>query len=441
MSDFKTLFESTTKAATIWWDALHARYNMLADAGALFASAVVNAGMGFIFWVVAARLYSPENVGIGTAIISGMTLMGNISRLGLDIALVRSLPGFSQEQRQSVINGSLLIVTLVGILVSLVFALQPAFANEITYLLRQSLWIMLGFALTCAGWGIGLVLEPILVVSKRGQYVVLKGFVFSLVRLIGLAPLVLPIFDQRLSVFMATSIGVAAGLMIGWRGLGINITRHWDTLQSGLAEIRSSLAGYAIKNYISSLIAGLPGWLLPIIIVERSGAPNAAYFYTSWMIMVIVNNGPSALGFALLTEGARQGQASWQLFIKAIKYALLYMIPAVLAILLVGSRLMAIFGSGYSEGSHDLLPYLAIAGIPFAIVQICFMELRLEKELLSLILAATLFSGITIIGSYLLLPRMGITSIGLVWLVSCVVTAIISIWLVVHNFIKAKENN
>jgi O-antigen/teichoic acid export membrane protein len=430
----------TIQPAPDWWGRLHARHALLADAGALFTSAGVNAGLGFLFWVVAARLYSAENVGIGTAAISAMALVGNISRLGLDVALVRLLPGRSPGQRQSVINASLAVVAVVGMLAGLVFALQPVFANETSRLLRQRLWVMLGFALTCAGWGVGLVLEQVLVVNKRGQYVVWKNLAFSLSKLVALAPLVLPVIDQRLSVLTATAIGVAAGLVVGLQGLRTNATRQWGAMRIGLTEVRSSLAGYALKNYISALIAGLPGWLLPLIVVERSGARAAAYFYTSWMIMSIVNNGPAALGSALLAEGARQGQASQPLLRKAYTYALLFMVPAVLAILVAGQWLTPIFGRTYAEGGRELLPYLAIAGLPFAIVQISFMELRLEKELLVLCAAATLLSAITLVGSYVLLPVLGLIAIGIVWLMSCSLTAILSLWLVGRSLTKAKEN-
>ncbi len=431
---------STIQPAPGWWGKLHARHALLADAGALFTSAGVNAILGFVFWVVAARLYSAENVGIGTAMVSVMALIGNISRLGLDTALVRSLPGLPQGQRQSVISAGLTIVTVVGILTSLVFALQSIFANETSSLLRQSPWVVLGFTVTCAGWGAGLVLEQVLVVNKRGQYVVWKNLTFSLVKLVTLALLVLPVIDPRLSVFTATAIGSAAGLLVGWQGLRTHVARQWGAVRNGLAQVRSSLVGYALGNYVSALIAGLPGWLLPIIVVERSGAPTAAYFYTSWMIMVIVNNGPSALGSALLAEGSRQGQASRQLLKRAYAYALLYMVPAVLAVLVAGPRLTPIFGRAYAEQGRELLAYLAVAGLPFAIVQISFMELRLEKELLVLCEVVILFSAITLVGSYMLLPALGLIAIGIAWLVSCSLTAILSLWLVWRSLNKAKES-
>lgn len=435
-----TSIESTAQPALGWWAKLHARHALLADAGALFTSAGVNAGLGFFFWVAAARLYSVEAVGIGTALISVMALIGNLSRLGMDVALVRSLPELSPEQRPSVTAAGLTIVAVAGLVVGVIFGLQPFFANETSSLLRQSPWAILFFAVTCAGWGAGLVLEQVLVVNKAGHYVVWKNLAYSLVKLFALVLLAVTALDRNFSVFTATAIGAAVGLAVGLQGLRINMARQLGAIGNGLTKVRSSLAGYALGNYVSSLISGLPGWLLPIIVVEQLGASQAAYFYTSWLIMVIVNTGPAALGAALLAEGARQGRASSQLLKRAYTYALLYMVPAVLVVLVAGRWLTPLFGSAYAEGSSELLPYLALAGLPFAIVQISFMELRLEKEMMGLTAAAILLSAVTLVGSYVLLPALGLMAIGVVWLVSCSLTAILSLWLVWRGGKKARGN-
>jgi len=46
----------------------------------------------FFFWVINARLYSAEQVGIGTTLISIMTLISSFSILGLENGLIRYLP-------------------------------------------------------------------------------------------------------------------------------------------------------------------------------------------------------------------------------------------------------------------------------------------------------------------------------------------------------------
>ena len=57
---------------------------------------------GFFFWIINARLYSAEQVVIGTTLISIMTLISSFSILGLGNGLIRYLP--TSERKNKKIN-------------------------------------------------------------------------------------------------------------------------------------------------------------------------------------------------------------------------------------------------------------------------------------------------------------------------------------------------
>ena len=48
---------------------------------------------GFIFWILAAKLYKPEDVGLASAAISAALFLANVSGLGLGFGLIRLLSG------------------------------------------------------------------------------------------------------------------------------------------------------------------------------------------------------------------------------------------------------------------------------------------------------------------------------------------------------------
>ena len=52
-------------------------------------TSVFNAGCGFFFWMIAARLYTVEQVGLATALISALGLVVLLSRLGFDVSAIR----------------------------------------------------------------------------------------------------------------------------------------------------------------------------------------------------------------------------------------------------------------------------------------------------------------------------------------------------------------
>lgn len=65
---------------------------ILINAGSLIGTTAVTSGLGFAFWWVAARIFSTEAVGLASATISTMTLLGSFSILGLGTLLMGELP-------------------------------------------------------------------------------------------------------------------------------------------------------------------------------------------------------------------------------------------------------------------------------------------------------------------------------------------------------------
>jgi O-antigen/teichoic acid export membrane protein len=210
-------------------------------------------------------------------------------------------------------------------------------------------------------------------------------------------------------------------------------------VREGLSEIRSSLVGLALGNYVSALIGGLPSWLLPVIVVEQLRPSTAALFYTSWMIVTLVNTGSAALATGFLVAGVRQRSTTQHLLRKAYTYALLYTIPATLVLVVAAHPVMRVFGRDYAEGV-ELLRYLALAGVPYAFVQINLEQLRLTSQLRLLGALTTLQAVVTLGGSYLVLPTLGLTGIGMAWMASCLLVGGVSQWLVFY-FERARQRS
>src|SRR4029079_10368195 len=67
---------------------------------ALVMSAGVAGGLGLVYWVVAARSYSPEDVGVNSAVISTMLLLSSIAQLNLSAGLIRFIPAAGASKRR-----------------------------------------------------------------------------------------------------------------------------------------------------------------------------------------------------------------------------------------------------------------------------------------------------------------------------------------------------
>src|SRR5262249_41235131 len=76
-------------------------HSLLRNSGMMMAATAVNLALGYVYWIVAARAYSVQAVGLGAALLAAMTLAWTISSLGIGNSVVQLLPGESSGRRFS----------------------------------------------------------------------------------------------------------------------------------------------------------------------------------------------------------------------------------------------------------------------------------------------------------------------------------------------------
>jgi len=108
----------------------------------LMLSYISTAGFGFVFWMLAAKLYSASDVGIATGIISSMTLIINFSRLGLDFSIIRF---FALHDKCKVFNTSTIISTFTALIFGSIFLTSINFFSSELLLLRSPLYELFYF--------------------------------------------------------------------------------------------------------------------------------------------------------------------------------------------------------------------------------------------------------------------------------------------------------
>jgi len=111
----------------------------------LMLSTGVTAVFGFFFWIINTRLYSAEQVGIGTTLISIMTLISSFSILGLRNGLIKYLP--TSERKNEKINTSFILVGLTSIFISIFFLVFLKTFSPRLFFIRESIIFSLLFIL------------------------------------------------------------------------------------------------------------------------------------------------------------------------------------------------------------------------------------------------------------------------------------------------------
>ncbi len=403
------------------------------NASLLMLIAVLGGGSGFAFWLIAARYYTPEEVGVAASLISLASLVGFFSSLGLGAGLIRFLPT-SSTSRNRRINAS---VTLAGV---------TALGVGLLLLSGLALWApavgfvgsSLSYALLFLVFAIGLALAPLVDSSflgaRRASFVLYRSLVYNSVRL----PLPLLLATLLGTIGILFSLGVALSL-----SLGLSLFFLLPRLYPGFSPAPSlrlkglrDMVNYSLENHVANLLYALPAGLLPLLVLSAVSASSAAHFYMAWILAGFLFLIPASSAASLFVEGSQPGTHFATDAVRSLRFGILVLIPGVLTLFLAGPLLLGLFGVDYSREGVGLLRILAISAFFVAINTTFFSFLRVDKRVKELILlSATLGVGI-VIASYLLIGVYGPLGPGLAFLA---LQAVVSGYVVVRHLPATKE--
>lgn len=375
---------------------------------------------GFFFWTIAARFYDISAVGEATALISAVNLISSFSLLGLTTGLIRF---FNDEKDKSgMINTVMGIVSIFSLLLALIFWLgidlwTPALIFIKTNILLSFvfiLFIVVSSLLTCQ--------LAIFIAARKAQY----SFFQSLLAGLRIAILPLMVGFGIAGIFSSFALGYIIAFVLSFIFMFITYSSY--NLLAGIKwHIFRKIIRFSFGNYIGDCFRILPGFIMPLIIVNIATSDLSAYFYIAWMIASLFFIIPYATNSSLLAESSYNFPELRSHVLKASKFIFLILLPLIILIIFIGHYLLHLFGESYVTGSSSLMLLLAFSSIPVAINEIYVSLNRVNKNIIPIIAVYGFVAVVTVSGSFFLIPLIGIIGIGIAWIGSNSIAAIVSI--------------
>jgi hypothetical protein len=185
------------------------RHPLYSNALYIMSGNAANAVVGFVFWIVAARLYSTEEVGQASALLSAAALLAMLSGLGLGYGLIRFL-GASQNP-VTLINSSFTVVAGVSIAAVLIYVLGPGLWSPAIVSIRQNPAYLLIFALTVGVATLSALTDNVFIARRIARFVLARNVVFNLLRLV--LPVALAAFLHSFGIFASWGAAVFVSLL------------------------------------------------------------------------------------------------------------------------------------------------------------------------------------------------------------------------------------
>lgn len=333
--------------------------DLLHNASTLMATTGVSAGLGFVFWAVAARLFDEKSVGFGSASISAMTLIGTIGMFGLGTILIGELP--RRKDPNGLIAAALIASTVGSLVLGLIFAvIAPHLSSQLSGIGGSPGRVGL-FAAGVALTALTLVVDQATIGVLRGGIQLMRNTAFAVLKLL-LLPVTAFALHDALGIGIAFSwvAGMALSLLpvaIRVRPSGANLRKpDWRLLRAmGKAVLAHNWLNLALS--VSSLIMPL------IVTTVVSPSANAAYYVASMLayFLYLIPTNMSTVLFAIAAADPAK-------IAEKLRFSLRisWIVGTIGMILLgVGSHpLLSIFGAGYARTATWPLILLVLGYIP-----------------------------------------------------------------------------
>lgn len=380
----------------------------------LMADRVAMSVLGFFFWMIIARFYSPEEAGFAAAIIPIISFLALLSRFGFGIGLVRFLPE-SGEKSRSVINSCLTISGIGAILISLVFLLGLDFWSPELAFVRARWEFFASFIVFTVVFTLLSLMTQVFVARRKAKFVLATT-------LIGGTRIVLPmIFAAYFGAFgvlaswgFAEMIAVLVGMLFFMAIVNPGY-RPIPTLRWGVVK---NMISYSAGNYVAAIFGMVPAATLPLLVLHQLGSENVAYYYIAYTIASFLFAITGAVSMSLFAEGSHYVRELGSNVRKALKLIFLLLVPTALFIVFFGDYLLLLFTSEYSEYGFALLQVFAIGSI-FMVFNGVFLATRRVLKRMKPIIAIPAFNAFAIVGfAWAFLESHGLIGAAIGWTLS-----------------------
>jgi O-antigen/teichoic acid export membrane protein len=385
------------------------------------ASTLITAMFGFVFWIMNARLFRPEQVGVATIILSATTLITQFSLLGLKNGIIRYLPHSSEKDIQ-INTGSNIIILFTAALSILYILFVPFFSSKLLFLHDNFLYAFL-FVIFVISFTLNQLQEGIFIAYRSTGYVFIKNALWGAFKVA--LPLFLISFGAY-GIFFAASFGSVMSFLLGFYYLVAKF-RYKVSPRIDMGVVKQ-IGKFSFGDYLGIFFAELPYFVIPLIIINNIGPRDSAYYYISLQISALLYVIPAATTQSLFAEGTNDVESLKHHLRKAFLLILILLIPAILITIFLGGFVLKIFGDLYAENGLRFLQLLAAAGVFVAINNIGSAIVHIKKRIHYYVWLSFISAGLMILFSIIFLPYH-LVGIGYAWLIGQGVSAIIYLFL------------
>ncbi len=405
---------------------VHLRDPLFKNSYFLMVSTIMVSILGFVYWVLVARYYTPHDVGLATALISAVNLLVAFSLLGFNFGILRFLS--NEKDKQSMINSCFTITILFSILISAIFILGINTLSPTLSFIYESILFLLFFIVLVFTTTLTRLQWSVYVALRSAKYSLIQNVIFSILKLIFIICLVT---FGVLGILSSWAIATCITLILGIFVLTPRMVYSYlpiPTIKKGMIK---GMFHISFGNYIAGIFGAIPNSVLPLIVINVLNPEMNAYFFMALAISNTLIAVPVAVSNSLFVEGSYAPEKFRSNVLKSIKFTFLLIIPMILGIFIFGTKLLLLFGKEYAENGFYVLCILVLSVIPFTINKVYTTIKNIQLNVKPIIYLNAFIAILTIGLSYMLMIKIGLIGAAIGYTVGMGIGAaavLVSVW-------------
>jgi O-antigen/teichoic acid export membrane protein len=390
------------------------------SAAALLISNAAGAILGVGFWVVAARLFSANDVGLGVTEIAAMTVLANVASVSLGIFFPRYLHAAGAKAPR-VLRISFLTSIGLAIVAGAVWVLpfshdyiQPGLLPRLAFILAVALWVAFGLQ------------DAALTGLRKTFWVPVKNAVFSVAKIALLPVFVLVAANQ--GVFLSWALPLLGCVVPVWIFLAKRVLPEHVRWADGRGALptRRAVGSVLTGEYFGGLAYIALQTVPQLLVSHRLGHAQAAFLQTPWLAGTTFDFFLFNIATSMIVEASARPNTAPAIVRRTVKFTVLLLSPGIVLIVL-GAPIFLQFtlGTHYAHYGTRVLQLLALS-LPFTAVNALYITYaRLARRMRRVAVTQVCITSIILLESLLLIGSMGITGVGVGFLVGQATVAIV----------------
>jgi O-antigen/teichoic acid export membrane protein len=401
--------------------------SMLKSSLALIVGKVATMGLGFLFWLVAARTFEVSEVGLAAGAVSAVMLCTQLALVGIGSSLIVHYPRHKHDP-DVLLDTAFSVVAVSSVIAAAIFFAIAASAFHALSVVATDPVFALAFAGMSVLGTIGILLDQVSTVLRRGDQMFVRALLFGLANIALLAPVAVWSSAGGAVWIFATWVGAAAAAVV------LGAVQLWRTplryrYRPRLRwHVAWPLLRVGVPNHWLTLTERAPGLILPIIVTELvSPAANAAW-YAAWMMAWVLYIIPIQVGMTLFAEAANKTASLTKLIRHGLRSSLVLGVAGATVVALFAPQLLSILGPRYAAAGSTPLRILVLAVVPLAFIQAYFVVCRSTGRLKEGVATGVIGALASIGGAALAALTTGLVGIAVVWVVIQVLVSVWAVW-------------